>query len=67
MKEGSSRLYEIQLESVPLVTTAHYAGAFASYSRTELPEWRMDQSFTKTVNIAGVYAVRSRTGLPPVE
>lgn len=67
VKEGSSKLYEIQLESTPMHTTLHYVGVTASYSRTELPEWRMDQSFTKTLNIAGVFAVRSRTGLPPAE
>ena len=48
-------------------TTLHYAGAFASYSRTTLPEWRMDQSFTKTINIAGTFGIRSRTELPPME
>ena len=53
--------------STPMDTTLHYAGAAASYSRTELPEWRMDQSFTKPVNIAGAFAARSRTGLPPAE
>lgn len=57
------------MESIapPMLTTLHYAGAAVSYSRTKLPEWRMDQSFTKTLNIAGAFAVRSRTGLPPVE
>ena len=53
--------------AAPMHTTVHYAGASASYSRTVLTEWRMDQSFAGTVNIAGVFAVRSRTGLPPVE
>lgn len=67
VKEGSSKLYEIQLESTPMHTTLHYAGAFASYSRTTLPEWRMDQSFTKTINIAGTFGIRSRTELPPME
>ena len=67
VKEGSSKLYEIQLETAPMTTTISCAGAFCSYSRTVLPEWRMDQSFNKTVNIAGVSAVRSRTGLPPAE
>lgn len=67
VKEGSSKLYEIYLESPPMTATLRYAGAFASYSRTVLPEWRMDQSFAETVNIAGVSAVRSRTGLPPAE
>lgn len=67
VKEGSSKLYEIQMESTPMATILHYAGTTASYSRTELPEWRIDQNFIKTLNIAGVFAVRSRTGLPPVE
>ena len=67
IKRLSSWLDEIQLESTPMHTTVHYAGASASYSRTVLTEWRMDQSFAGTVNIAGVFAVRSRTGLPPVE
>lgn len=53
--------------STPMSATAYYAGAFGAYSRTVLTEWRMDQSFNETVNIAGVFAVRSRTGLPPVE
>lgn len=67
IKRLSSWLDEIQLESTPMSTTLRVAGAFGSYSRTELPEWRMDQSFTTTINIAGAFAVRSRTGLPPVE
>ena len=67
VKEGSSKLYEMQLASTPMSTTAYYAGAFASYSRTSLPEWRMDQSFTETVNIAGASGIRSRTELPPAE
>ena len=67
VKEGSSKLYEIELESTPMSTTIHYAGAFAAYSRTVLPEWRMDHGFNKTVNIAGAFAVRSRTGLPPAK
>ena len=57
----------LRAASVPMSAAVHYAGAFGAYSRTILPEWRMDQSFTETVNIAGVFEVRSRTGLPPVE
>lgn len=57
----------LRAASDPMSATLRYAGTFASYSRTVLPEWRMDQSFTKTVNIAGAYAVRSKTGLPPAE
>lgn len=67
IKRLSSWLDEITQESTPMHTTLHYGGASSSYSRTVLSEWRMDQSFTSTINIAGVFAVRSRTGLPPVE
>lgn len=67
VKEGSSKLYEIQMGSAPMATTLYYAGTAASRSRTGLPEWRMDQSFTTAINIACAFAVRSRTGLPPVE
>ena len=48
-----------------MFTTLHYGGLGTSRSRTTLPEWRMDQSFAKAMNVAGVFAVRSRTGLPP--
>lgn len=67
IKRLSSWLDEIQLESTPMSTTLRIAGTFGSYSRTELLEWRMDQNFTTTINIAGAFVVRSRTGLPPVE
>ena len=66
-KSLRSHMDELRLVSSPMDTTAYYAGAFASYSRTVLRSWRMDQSFNKTVNIAGAFAVRSRTALPPAE
>lgn len=53
--------------STPMDTAAYYAGAFGAYSRTALQEWRMDQSFTGTVSMAGAFAVRSRTNVPPVK
>lgn len=53
--------------STPMTTTISCGGLTASRSRVMLPEWRMDQSIAKTVNIAGVSAVRSRTGLPPMK
>lgn len=54
-------------ESTPMLATLHYAGAAACRSRTRLPEWRMDQNFTKTINIAGAFGIRSRTELPPAK
>lgn len=57
----------LRASSTPMLTTIYYAGAAASYSRTALPEWRMDQSFAKTINIAGAFGIRSRTEIPPVE
>lgn len=57
----------LRVGSTPMHASLYCGGAAASRSRSTLPEWRMNQSITKTVNIAGVSAARSRTGLPPVE
>lgn len=67
VKEGSSRLHEIQLESAPMTITLHCGGLTTSRSRTTLSEWRMDQGFTQTINIAGTFGVKSRTELPPTD
>lgn len=67
VKEGSSKLHEIQLEAAPMTTILHYGGLTASRSRTTLLEWQVDQSFTTTINIAGTFGVKSRTELPPTD
>ena len=67
VKEGGSKLHEIQLESSPMSATACLSTDATSVSETELPEWRKDYGFMQAIKIAGGFSAASVTELPPAE
>lgn len=64
VKEGSSKLYEIHLESPPMLTTLHMGGAMAAVTRMPIPEAADDFCFEGAARIGGQMAAILRLPVP---
>lgn len=66
VKEGSSKLYEIQLESMPVVATLRVGGVMSTVTRMPIPEMEDALRFEDTLRLGGSMALIHRVPIPEI-